>query len=231
MIISEVISAIDNIDSTIMESKVNIQIAIDNVDDKHQLLDENYTIQESYPSSIIRQRRDYDRMINAGNKTNIKKIVRLCTAKNGVVDMRSTDDMFDRNAAIFKNNNISKIDYKNAFDYMRSLFDTYIASGGMTRLTTQKKLFEMCGIKDPKSHIVIIPTRYYDNQTTDIYFTILKSRQVNRFIRKPTTRFLHFSNSHNIGHLNPTAMSREFSSHYYIYPEKDVFSSPLMNQI
>ena len=179
-------------------------------------------VQEGYSREFRKQQRDVERANNMGELTNIKSIVRACTSRSGEVRMSKIDPELGRPYGD-KYKKLDMVSYKKAFDYVKPIFDELVNGTYREIEKAKKKLFELCGIKDPEHHVFIVNSSYRNKQNENIHFTIIKANQNKYFVKTTNTRFFHFSKDSSMTTLIPKHESREFSGHIYIYPTDRCF--------
>ena len=173
---------------------------------------DEHTVQESYKSDLHNKQKEESRKQSVSDMNTIKNIVRQCFNKNKLY-MEYPDNLF-WNDPKYKKFKGKEKEYEMAFNYVKPLYDKIINEKG-DRLAF-KELCKVCGLSGSDNRVMIIKKDIYDKSSSykDVYCTIDNDREINRFKRTKTTRFIHFtSNKIDDGYLNPRLHSGEYNNY------------------
>lgn len=176
----------------------------------------DHFFQEGYPQALTQKQKTAEKMKSSGDLSEIKSTVRKFIKPSGEIRLPDPEHQRikygKRTPKEYTNDS-----YKKAYEYVKPIYNEFVDSQQISpghNRSAKKQLFDICGIKDPDQHVIVIPDHKWGN---DISFSIIKKKQCHLYKVTKNTRFIHFSDN-QLSSLIPTCKSRPFNGHCYIYP-------------
>lgn len=171
---------------------------------------------EGYPQALKQKQEIADKMKNSGDLSEIKSTVRKFIKPSGEIILPDPEHQRIKYGKRTPKEYTTD-SYKKAYEYVKPIYDEFVDSQRISpghNRSVKKQLFDICGMKDPDQHVIVIPDHKWGN---DISFSIIKKKQCHLYKVTKNTRFIHFSDN-SLSSLIPTCKSRPFNGHCYIYP-------------